>query len=492
LRTVTSSFRSCLIAVAVSAVLVSSSASAANADTGSWSTPATLSAAGSDASGPQLVTDGSTITVIWSRYDGSNNRIQTATSTDAGTTWSTPLDISTAGGNAFNPQLVTDGSTITATWYRSDGSNNRIQTATSTDTGTTWSTPATLSAAGSDASGPQLVTDGRTITVIWYRSDGSNNRIQTATSTDTGTTWSTPLDLSTAGGNAFNPQLVTDGSTITAIWYRSDGSNNRIQAATSTDTGTTWSTPATLSAAGGNASGPQLVTDGSTITATWYRHDSRKRIQVATSTDAGTTWSTPLDLSTAGGNAFNPQLVTDGSTITVIWYRSDGSNNRIQTAISTDTGTTWSTPLDLSTAGGNASGPQLVTDGSTITVIWSRYDGSNNRIQTATSTDAGTTWSTPLDLSTAGGNAFNPQLVTDGSTITATWYRSDGSNNRIQTSSFTADAVQPPDAVQPADELPATGPADTLAPSLLAGGLLVSGAIALLMSRRRKVGRTDQ
>jgi LPXTG-motif cell wall-anchored protein len=262
--------------------------------------------------------------------------------------------------------------------------------------------------------------------------------------------------------------------------------------AANADTGS-WSTPATLSAAGSDASGPQLVTDGSTITVIWSRYDgSNNRIQTATSTDAGTTWSTPLDLSTAGGNAFNPQLVTDGSTITVIWYRSDGSNNRIQTAISTDTGTTWSTPLDLSTAGGNASGPQLVTDGSTITVIWSRYDGSNNRIQTATSTDAGTTWSTPLDISTAGGNAFNPQLVTDGSTITATWYRSDGSNNRIQTSSFTADAVQPPDAVQPADELPATGPADTLAPSLLAGGLLVSGAIALLMSRRRKVGRTDQ
>ena len=137
----------------------------------------------------------------------------------------------------------------------------------------------------------------------------------------------------------------------------------------------------------------------------------------------------------------------------------------------------WDAPITISTAGENAFDPQLVTDGTTITATWRRFDGTNFLVQTSSSTDGGTTWSEPVNLSTAGQDASGPQLVTDGTTITATWTRFDGGNFRTQVSSFT-----PVAPVAPAPELAATGLGDptttlgVLALILMLGGITVLGA----------------
>jgi len=477
------------IAVAgLALVLALTGAMPAAAAVGEWGSPVTVSVSGADAYNPQLVTDGTTITATWVRIDGGVYRVQAASSTDDGATWSTPVTLSDPGESASRPQLATDGTTITAIWERYIGSYLPIQTASSTDGGTTWSTPVTLSDAGQEAYNPQLVTDGTTITATWSRIDGIYFRIQTASSTDGGTTWSAPVTLSDAGQSAERPQLVTDGTTITITWLRYDGSHYRIQAASSADGGITWSTPVDLSASGGNSYEPQLVTDGTTITVIWYRYDASSvgRVQTASSTDGGTTWSTPTTVSDPVENAFEVQLATDGTTITAVWFRSDGSNDRIQTASSTDDGTTWSTPTTLSDAGQDAASPQLVTDGTTITVTWRGSDGISDRVQVASSADGGITWSTTTTLSDAGQDTFDLHLVTDGTTTTALWRRSDGSSTVVQSSSLVNPTEGPSGPDNAGPELADTGAHESIALGLLAGGLLLSGAV-LVASRSRPV-----
>ena len=149
--------------------------------------------------------------------------------------WTTPVDVSAAGGSTSSPQIVAaPNNTLTAIWSRSDGANELIQTSTSSDAGATWSTPSTLSAAGGNAYSPQIVADSNnTLTAIWNRSDGTNFRIQTSTSSDAGATWSTPSTLSAAGGSTSSPQIVADSNnTLTAIWSRYDGANYIIQSST--------------------------------------------------------------------------------------------------------------------------------------------------------------------------------------------------------------------------------------------------------------------
>jgi hypothetical protein len=237
----------------------------------------------------------------------------------------------------------------------------------------------------------------------------------------------------------------------------------------------------TLSDPGQNTTYPEVVTDGSTITAVWqYVDDSNNdRVQSASSSDGGASWGAPVTLSDPGQNGQNPQVVTDGSTITAVWSRYDGSNKRVQSASSSDGGASWGAPVTLSDPGQNAQSAQVVTDGSTITAVWQRYDGSNNRVQSASSLDGGASWGAPVTLSDPGQGAYDAQVVTDGITITAVWSRYDGSNDRVQASSLPA--VTP--------ELADTGIDGAMVVPLGVGasGLVVAGMATLLVMRRRSV-----
>jgi phosphoserine aminotransferase len=365
---------------------LSTSGAALATPLGSWlpNPPIDLSATGGNAENPQVATgpDGAT-TIIWRRVSGSSYIVQAATRAANATTFSTPIDVSTTGQNAGSPQVAIgpDGTT-TITWHRYDGSNFIVQAATRAANATTFSTPINLSGTGGDAENPQVATgpDGTT-TITWRRSNGSNYIVQAATRAAGATTFSTPIDLSATGGHAYYPQIaVAPDGTTTITWYRSNGSNTIVQAATRAANATTFSTPIDLSATLQNASSVQVATgpDGTT-TITWHRfNDAGDRIvQAATRAANATTFSTPIDVSTTGQNAGSPQVAIgpDGTT-TITWRRYNGSNYIVQAATRAAGATTFSTPINLSTTGQNAESPEVATgpDGTT-TITWTRDNG---------------------------------------------------------------------------------------------------------------------
>jgi|GEM_PF-6922710 len=423
--------------IVVAASLISTTG--ASAAEGLWSTPDTLSAAGQTAIEPHMASAGGTTTVVWTRSDGSHQRTEVASSTDGGATWGAATALSAPGQHSFGSQVVSDGTTITAIWIRSDGTNDRVQASSSTDGGATWSAAATLSASGDNAFAPQLVTDGTTVTAIWYRLNGVNARVQAAYSTDGGVSWSSPVaNVSQEGGFTLyegTPQLVTDGTIITAVWAFNDGSNFVIQTSSSTDGGATWSAPVRLSDAGQNSEHPQLVTDGTTITAVWSRNFGvANRIQVSSSTDGGVSWGAVKTLSPTNESAKDPLLVTDGTTLTVVWESSKDSISRVRASWSGDGGATWGVPVTVSDAGRDASKAQIVSDSTTITAVWSGSDGSNSRVQEASSTNGGAVWTSPVTLSEAGQSANYPVIVQNDTGLSVAWRRSDGANFRVQVS----------------------------------------------------------
>ena len=272
----------------------------------------------------------------------------------------------------------------------------------------TWNLPAAnLSTAGGNSVSQQVTasTDGTKLTTVWQRYAGYGWIVQASSSTDSGTTWSSPTDLSVSGGSAEIPQIASsaDGTKLTAVWYRYNGSENIVQASTSTDSGTTWSTPIDLSAAGGTANTPHITssTDGTRLTAVWQRYNGTYTIQASASTDSGATWSTPTDLSTTQDN-YDPQLTAsaDGKRLTAVWQRYNGSYYIAQASTSTDSGTTWSTPTDLSADGGSTDYPQIASsaDGIKLIATWYRYNGTHFIVQASTSADAGATPGAPPSI----------------------------------------------------------------------------------------------
>ena len=82
-----------------------------------------------------------------------------------------------------------------------------------------WVLPAAdLSASGQGAFGPQVANaaDGST-TAIWFRSDGSNDIVQAATRLPGGS-FGTPVNVSTTGMGSYDPQIaIAPDGTVTAV-----------------------------------------------------------------------------------------------------------------------------------------------------------------------------------------------------------------------------------------------------------------------------------
>ena len=294
--------------------------------------------------------------------------------------------------------------------------------------------------AGGYAEDPQVTSDpSGNLTAVWSRSSGGDNIVQAATKV-AGGSWSAPTDLSAPGGYAQDPQVTSDPSgNLTAVWSRSDGSNYIIQAATKAAGGTWVGMPTDLSATGGYAYHPQVTIDSSgNVTAVWSRSDGGTYIVQAATKAAGGSWSAPTAVSAAGSYAQAPQVTSDASgNVTTVWTRSDSGISIVQAATK-PVGGSWGAPFDVSAAGGDAHRPQLTSDASgNVTAVWFRNDGSNYIVQAATK-PAGASWGAAIDLSAPGRYAQAPQVTSDPSgNLTAVWWlRGSGSDVVIQSTTM--------------------------------------------------------
>lgn len=415
-----------------------------------------------------LSIDGTRATVVWSHNNGTNWIVQSASATISGqtATWGAVTNLSAGGGDSDDPQLSVsaDGTKATAVWYRGNGTHTIVQSKSATISGNTatWGPVSELSAAGEDGSEPQIgmSKDGTKATVVWWRNSGSDRLVQSASATINGTaaTWGSVTDLSATGQSANDPRVgvSANGEKATAVWKTDDGSNTLAQSASATISGNTatWGSVTGLTDTGLNAEEPQvsLSADGEKATAVWTRDDgSHTRIQSKSATISGhtATWGTVTTLSDAGKNATEPEVsVSAAATTAVVVWRFEAVGGFpaqvfIQSKSATISGNTatWGAKTDISDGGQPADHARvaLTPNGTIATAVWSRYDGTENEVQSASATISGTTttWGTVSDLSPDGEAGSDPELglSANGEAATAVWYNYDGTNEIVKTAS---------------------------------------------------------
>ncbi len=154
---------------------------------------------------------------------------------------------------------------------------------------------------------------------------------------------------------------------------------------------------------------PQVAVDAAgNIYAVWEDDTANNsNILFSRSTNGGATFSVPRNLSNSSGWSFNPRISVDGQGgINVVWVSDAPGNNDVFFSRSTDGGGSFSTPLNLSHDAADSLSPQLAVDASgNISIVW-ESDNISFGVLFSHSTDSGATFSAPLDLATNTGGSF--------------------------------------------------------------------------------------
>jgi len=355
--------------------------------TGVRSATMQLSASGADALAPQvaLAPDG-TATVVWTRWDGTSFRVQERRISSGGTPAEATRTLSESGQNAFDPQVdVATSGEATVVWKRFDGAHYLVQERRVAANGTAETATQRLSETGQDAVEPHLEVAGDgTATVVWARFDGTSTIVQERR-VKPDRTLTGILNLSAAGRNAVEPQVALGPKgEATVVWDRFDGTNWVIQRQRLTAAGALEGGAVNVSE-GSKSAEPQVAIDGGgKATVVWDRFDgSNFVVQARQLSPAGAALTAPVQLSAGGRDAADPQLaVAPDHRVTVLWTRFNGSNWIVQRRDFSATGTLASTTESLSAAGRNAGDPVVAWGGDgTLAMAWKRFDGSGDVVE---------------------------------------------------------------------------------------------------------------
>jgi Glycosyl hydrolase family 26 len=432
------------------------------AGSGEPARPEDLSAAAEMAAEPDAAVDGNgTATVVWSARSGQELRVFARRIAVDGTRGAT-VQVSESGGDALAPQvaLAPDG-TATVVWTRWDGADFRVQERRISAGGTPEAATRTLTGAGQNAFDPRVdVSPAGEATVVCKRYDGFHYLVVLRRVAPDGTAEAPSQRLSEAGRDAVDPQVAVaaDGSAL-AVWSRFvEGAESVVQAREVAPGGTLAAAPVDLSAAGGSAIQPQVgLGPSGEATIVWDRFDgSSWVVQGRRLTAAGVPEGAAFALSAAGRSAAEPRLAVDGAGVaTAVWERYDGSNFVIQARRAGPAGPLGSGAVQLSAGGRDAADPQLALspDGD-ATVLWSRTDGSNWIVQRRDLAADGTLGTTS-NLSAAGRAAGEavPAWGGDG-TLAMAWKRFNGAGDVVQAATVPGSGPPPPPPPPPPSGTP--------------------------------------
>jgi hypothetical protein len=467
-----------IAAVLAAAILPVSAALAAG---GAWTAPVNVSAQtpGDNAEYPSIAHDGAGNAIaLWAIDNPLVNSIQSSTSRDGGATWSAPVELA-SGDDIYESAISFDASgNAIAIWQSNISGDFVVQTSWSNDSGATWSDPELISDLGLAAYYLGLTFDSLGNAVaVWRSDDGSGATVLASTSTNKGATWSDPVPIS--AGDQSTIAADANGNVIVTLL-----DNNVVRASRSTDSGLNWSAPVPVSEVGPLTSGSGSVTidaTGRAFAIFGVSDGSQYILHASTSTNSGLTWSDPVPVSEAGEGASNWSISFDATgRAIVIWRGVSGGSEIVHSSSSTDGGTTWTDPIDVS-ASGFITETQLTHDANNRALaVWVSFDltALEEVLVSSTSTDGGTTWSAPTEFSASTSNIEYASLTgfDDAGRAIALWSEDNGDGYLVQSSTF-SDPTLPNTGA----DLSFLGPV-----TALGGGLLAAGALALLLTRRRQ------
>ena len=335
-------------------------------------------------------------------------------------TFYVPKNISNNSGHSYSPIIATDSNgNLNVTWHDRTPGAPEIFYKRSEDSGSTWTQHKNISNnSGSSYTSDNAICDSGNIHVVWYDNTPGNYEILYRRSEDNGNTWSQKTNISNSAGLSYVPAIATDSAgNIHVVWYDTTYGDWEILYTKSEDNGSTWTQPTNLSDNTGHSYHPDIATDSAgNINVVWEdTTPTNRQILFTRSEDGGSTWIQPKNVSNTSDSSENPAISTDSAgNIFVIWHDKTPGNFDILFSRSTDSGSTWIQPKNVSNNTGNSYSPVLSTDSAgNINVVWFDTSPGNRDILYSRSINNGGSWTQPLNIANTSGDSYTPTIAND-------------------------------------------------------------------------------
>jgi hypothetical protein len=330
------------------------------------------------------------VTAVWSQLTSTGQEVvRAARFVRAAGAWSGSIDLSSAGtlqSAGFPDLALNDAGDGMAVWMQGPGAVRAAAYAAATGS---WSPAMDVSPSGA---GPvvAIAANGDAV-ALWTGPAGAGTVIKAARYSAALGSWSAETDIS--GPNASAPRVAVDpAGAVVAVWLRSDGAQTTVQSARTA--GAVWGSVVDLSAAGQSVGSPHLTIAASgDVFAIWplFIDSTTAVVQAARYPAGDASWGQAVDVSAAGQEASDPQIAADPAGNAVAVWKLDG---RIQSASYRAATGAWSRALDLAIVGQFVSRPAIGVDhAGNASAVW--YVGGTYTLQTARRTAAGE-WTTTI------------------------------------------------------------------------------------------------
>ncbi len=395
-------------------------------------------------SAPTLVTaDDGSQTAVWTRNDGSFIRVETSSRTVGGD-WSAPEFISPEGFHTnLRGAVVAPNGAVTVLWTRLDGSYQRLESARRTPTG--WGAPVWVSPAetGHVSDTHATVDDNGTVTAVWKYGVGTLKSKVSGTDPDGNLEWTGLATLTSSGtitANAWDALSYGNGKAVVVL----DSSTLPFSATTRNADGS-WPAPTAVGSVATPVTYPRLAVDASgTVTAAWAQGSDAGNdwaIRSATRPEGGA-WGAvdTLHTDSTATALYVDDLVVDGAgAATAVWRAYFGSSVYELWTGFRPAGGAWGeashlTPGDSHTDIDSSAPVSIATDAAgNAALAWvHRLNGSENI--KAMTRDAGQPWGAPAFIAENPGGMtgdfedYNrPTVAVEDGEMALAYGRSDGS-----------------------------------------------------------------
>lgn len=306
-------------------------------------------------------------------------------SLDGGETFSSPLTISPPNPDASPGQIAiatTFDGTVHATWTQFDTAFGGAEIVhTRSTNGTSFSPLRVVSRVDAvNSYVPSIATDGfRSVGIVWADADLSTGgtSVWFRRSANGGTTFR-PRRKYASGEPVSCPDIAMMRSrNIYVVWTQGAHPEEEITFSRSTNSGLTFTPPVNISQIAEKSWCPRIAMDQTGIIyVVWEEGDAfvDRKIVIRRSTDHGKSFGPPAILSPSGADSFCPTLAAVGDgRVYVTWSTGEYFAQTFQTFLSgsSDGGLTFSAPLEVPVIAGSAACPEIESsEPNRLNLIW--------------------------------------------------------------------------------------------------------------------------